>query len=138
MATLDDTPDEADVDENELDHPISDWEGTSRAAAASDNNNGERATNPEDGERETSLYGGEEEIGAPKARITAADTRTSPSASTRTTARVTGTQKLARDSGPKSLRATGPARPAQRRNHRGSRGTMPREGERAPQGGCRR
>ncbi|KAI9912935.1 hypothetical protein PsorP6_005272 [Peronosclerospora sorghi] len=69
-ATLADTPEEADADEDESDHPISDWQVTSRAAAASDNNNGERATNTEHGERETGLYDGEDGIVAPKARIT--------------------------------------------------------------------
>ncbi|KAI9895418.1 hypothetical protein PsorP6_018920 [Peronosclerospora sorghi] len=51
-ATLADTPDEADADEDESEHPISYWEVTSRAAAASDNRNGDRATTAEDGEKE--------------------------------------------------------------------------------------
>ncbi|KAI9909373.1 hypothetical protein PsorP6_015117 [Peronosclerospora sorghi] len=81
-ATLAVSPDEADSDEDKSDHAISDWEVTSRAEAASDNNNGERATNPEGGERETALYAREEGIVAPNARITAEDTRKSPSEST--------------------------------------------------------
>ncbi|KAI9917088.1 hypothetical protein PsorP6_018068 [Peronosclerospora sorghi] len=105
-ATLDDMPEDDDADEDESDHTISDWEVTSRAEAASDNNNGERATNPEDEEMETALFGGEEDIVSPEARITAEDTRTSPSASTSTTSSASGTQTRARDSGLKSLRAT--------------------------------
>ncbi|KAI9920530.1 hypothetical protein PsorP6_015479 [Peronosclerospora sorghi] len=105
-ATLAVSPEESDADEDESDHPISDWEVTSRSAAASDNNNGERATNPEGGEIETAHYAGEEGIVAPNARITAEDTRKSPSESTSSTASATGTQKRARDSGPKSLRST--------------------------------
>ncbi|KAI9916805.1 hypothetical protein PsorP6_017967 [Peronosclerospora sorghi] len=105
-ATLSDSPDEANADEDESDHPITDWVVMSRAAASSDNNNGERATTPEDGERKTALYDGEEGIVAPNARITAENTRTLSSASTSTTASATGTQKRVRDSEPKSLRAT--------------------------------
>ncbi|KAI9909803.1 hypothetical protein PsorP6_010825 [Peronosclerospora sorghi] len=98
--TLADTPDEADVDGDESDPPIRDWEVTPRTAAASHNEDGGRAITPDDGEEGIVVF---------NARITAEDTRTWPSPSPNTpitTASASGTHKRDRYSGTKLLRAT--------------------------------